>query len=218
MQILDSFTPFDQELLNEGDLDLGSGGIMLLTDQPSGPPHLAVGGGKEGTLYLVNRDNLGGYHSTSDNVVQSLPDGLPPLFSTPAQFREFVFVAPIGYIYAYRMVPGTGLVPAAVPTTAHSFPYPGAGLAVSSAGSDGGILWALERASPAVLHAYDATDLSHELYSSAMAPGRDEPGTGVKFAVPTVWNGKVYIGTKERLVVYGAPTPPRVRRKLPPAR
>ncbi|MFI5142589.1 MAG: pyrrolo-quinoline quinone [Thermoanaerobaculales bacterium] len=220
MRILDSFTPFDQEMLNDGDVDLGSGGIMLLADQPSGPPHLAICGGKEGTLYLLDRDDLGGYQPTSDKVVQSLPGALAGLYSTPAQFRDLVFVADSdsagGHLHAFQMVPGHGLAPATVPAAAHYFPFPGAGLAVSSAGLQGGVLWALEHATPAVLHAYDATDLSRELYSSEQAGSRDEPGSGVKFAVPTIWNGRVYIGTMERLAVYGGLPPRRVRQKLVP--
>ncbi len=219
MNILDSFTPYDQDVLAEQDLDLGSGGIMLLPDQPTGPPHLAIGGGKDGTLYVVNRDNLGGFQPTSNNVFQSLPAALAGLFSTPTLFGNTVFIGDSGYfgapLRAFQLVAGQGLVPAAVPMTDHVFAYPGAGLAVSSAGSEGGVLWALEHTTPAILYAYDPADLSHVLYSTDQATdGVDQPGTGVRFAVPTVWNGKVYVGTMERLAVYGLRTPVALRRKL----
>ena len=87
----------------------------------------------------------------------------------------------------------------------------GAAPAVSSNGSENGIVWVLATKlwnesftdKPAVLHAYEAANLAHELYNSEQRSERDRAGMTVRFAVPTVADGRVFVGTRGRLDVYG---------------
>ncbi len=205
LQVADSFTPFDFVDLNNLDKDLGGGGSILLPDQPSGPVHLMIGGGKDGNLYVVNRDNMGHVQASSNSqIVQQLALG-GPLFGTPTVFQNNVYISPVGASLAQYKISGGQLTKASqAPGT---FGFPGSSPAVSSNGTSNGIVWTLQNDQwdngPAVLHAYDANDVSHELYNSALAGGRDTAPTAVKFTVPTVINGKVYVGGGGALAVYG---------------
>ncbi len=213
----DYFTPFDQAILSSQDLDLGSGGVMLLPDTPGSQAHLAVGASKDGTIYLVNRNRLGGYSTTSDAVVQEVRGLLNGCFSTPAVLGERLFFGASDYnggnLFALDRSGGVLAERPASQAGAY-FGYPGVNPSVSADGSHGGIVWAIENASPAVLHAYLASDLGRELYSSSQAAdGSDQPGDGVKFAVPTVWNGNVYVGTQTELAAYGLRSAGHLARK-----
>ncbi|HWY05840.1 MAG TPA: putative Ig domain-containing protein [Candidatus Acidoferrales bacterium] len=203
------FTPSDQLNLNFNDSDHGAGGAAILIDQPSGPvPHLLIGGGKNGALYLVNRDNLGGFDPTTNHVVQVLT--IESIFATSAFWNNSLFIAGKGgALKQFTFDPTGGLFGI---SPAHSSPgsfgFPGATPSVSSNGSStNGIVWALDNTNyctlqspgcgPTVLHAYDATNVSTELWNSSQAGGnRDQAGIAVKFTVPTVANGKVYVGTR----------------------
>jgi hypothetical protein len=207
--VTDYFTPFDQQFLADNDLDLGSGGVMLLPDQPGPYPHLLVGCGKEGTIYVVNRDMMttGNNHynngGNDDAVLQtfSLTSGS---FSTPAYFNGTLYYVGVGQgMKAFSITNGTfDIFPTS--TGPRTFGFPGATPSISANGSDNGIVWALQNAAPAVLAAYDATDLSSEIYDSTQAPGnRDQLANAVKFVVPTVANGKVYVGGQSSLAVFG---------------
>jgi Bacterial Ig-like domain (group 2) len=219
LTVADFFTPFNQELLIERDFDLGSGGVMLLPDQPGPHPHLLVGGGKGGSIYLADRDSMGRFRSTDNSqIVESIPEanGFILLFlSSPAYWNSNVYVdgsLPLGTTPGYPLQSfrvSNGLLSSApVSQTATLFGYPGAVPAVSANGSTNGIVWAIQSdgytsGKSAVLHAYDATDVSRELYNSNQAEARDASGPAVKFTVPTVANGKVYVGTGTELDVYG---------------
>lgn len=218
----DYFTPDDQFFLSQDDIDLGSGGVVLLPDQNQGPVlHLLVGGGKEGIVYLVDRDNMGKYmQSTNGQIVQSFPADNGS-FSTPAFWQNNLYIAGAAQgatdnLRAYAFNPASGLFgTTASSVSAHSFPFPGATPVVSSAGTANGIVWAVDSscygvpspcgntATPAILHAFDASNLAHELWNSSQAGPRDKAGSAVKFTVPTVANGKVYIGTRSEVDVYG---------------
>ena len=208
------FTPNDQSNLYSGDLDHGAGGAAILVDQPSGPvQHLLIGGGKEGLLFLLNRDNLGQFSSTTNNVVQSLNFG-QGIFATAAFWNNNLYLAGIsGSLQQYTFNPGTGLFNTApAHSSSTNYNFPGATPSVSSTGtSSNGIVWALDNSQfgfpegangPAVLHAYDATNVFTELWNSSQNPG-DGAGNAVKFTVPTVANAKVYVGTRSELDVYG---------------
>jgi len=208
--VSDYFTPFDQATMQAVNADLGSAGVVLLPDQSVGPPHLLVGAGKKGSVYVVNRDNMGGFLASGDSqIVQSFAAapcgaGSCPIFGTPAYFNNKVYIVVMkDRLKAYSLVAGQ-LSPAGQSATI--FQFPGATPAISANGSSNGIVWALENngsGAPAVLHAYSAADVSVELYNSNQNATRDVPGSSVKFTVPTIANGKVYVGTQNQLSVFG---------------
>ena len=211
LHVLDYFAPDNQASINGADADHGAGGAAILVDQPSGPvQHLLIGGGKPGILYLVNRDNLGHFNSGSNNVVQSVSLG-NQIFATGAFWNNFFYIASAnGRLDQFTFNTGTSQF--SVPAT-HSSPgtygFPGSTPSVSSLGSStNGIVWALDNSQyctscgHAVLHAYDATNVNLELWNSTQGTGNGA-GTAVKFTVPTVANGKVYVPTRSELSVYG---------------
>ncbi|HZT78163.1 MAG TPA: malectin domain-containing carbohydrate-binding protein [Vicinamibacterales bacterium] len=205
----DYFTPSNETTLDANDKDLGSGGAAILIDQTTGPvPHLLIGGGKDGNLFLLNRDAMGGFSSASNNVRQSISLG-NAIFGTPVFWQNSLYIAGgKGALKQFVFNPSTGLFNASPASESVAlFGFPGSTPSLSSAGSINGIVWALDNSAyctnqskacgPAVLHAYDATNLAVELWNSAQAAGqRDQAGRAVKFTVPTVANGKVYVGTR----------------------
>jgi hypothetical protein len=219
--ILDWFTPFNQANLSSIDFDQGSGGVLLLPDEPGAPhPHLLITGGKDGTLYVLNRDNMGQFNANSNSQVwQSLPGALTGIWSTPAFWNNNVYLAGSGDIgqggdplKAYAFDASTGKL-SGVPSSSspETFVFPPPDPVVSTNGSSGtAIVWAVQQDSyasggPAILRAYDATNLANELYSSSGSQNatRDNPGPASKFSFPLVANGKVYVGTQGGLSVFG---------------
>jgi hypothetical protein len=204
----DYFTPFNQNALNNSDADLGSGGVMLLPTQSGTFPRLMIGGGKEGSIYLINRDNLGGFNSSTNNVVQWLPSAVGGLFSTPAWFPGTVYLGGSGdALKAFTLTSGV-LSSSPASQTGTFFGFPGPTPSISSNGSGSVIVWALQNdgylsGTSAVLHAYSGKNLAVELYNSTQAGSRDDPGPAVKFTVPTVINGKVYVGSQTALTAFG---------------
>ncbi len=204
MGVLSFFAPSDQASLKSTDQDVGSGGAAMLIDQPLGPvPHLLIGGGKEGKLYLLNRDNLGGNNGTDSGAVQTFVAG-NAIYATPVFWQNTLYVGlAFDHVKAYSFNPTSGTFNTAPASQSPSgFGYGGATPSLSSQGSSNGIIWGIENAGPAVLHAYDATNLGTELWNSANN-GADQAGQAVKFTVPTVANGKVYVGTASEISVYG---------------
>jgi hypothetical protein len=211
LQVADFFTPFNQAILSSQDDDLGSGAPLLLPDQNVGPPHLMVSAGKEGTIYLINRDNMGKFNANSDQIVKSIPRALgggEGLFSTPAYFQNMVyFLGAEDVLRAFSLSNGQlGVLPTS--QAASAFGFRGATPVISANGPNNGIVWVIqndqaETSGPAVLHAYLATDVSTELYNSNQNLSRDNPGPAVKFTLPTVFNGKVFVGTQTQLSVFG---------------
>jgi hypothetical protein len=197
------FSPNNQASLSSGDLDLGSGGAAILVDQPTAPNHLLIGGGKEGTMYLLNRDNLGGNTSNDAGAVQIFSVG-NGIFSTAAFWQNTLYIGPIGdHVKSYTLNSGAGQFNTSPASQSPgTFGFPGATPSISAQGSSNGIVWAIENAGTAVLHAYDATNLGSELWNSGNN-GADQAGQAVKFTVPTVANGKVYVGTASEISVYG---------------
>ena len=207
LSVSDWFTPFDQMDLAAKDADLGSGAVIL-PDQSNGPfPHLVLGGGKSGTLYVLNREKLGQYNSASNSqIVQSFMVDNNGIYSTPLFWQNTLYVvANLAPVRAFRFSTATDQFQTS-PSSAssQSFVYPGATPTLSAAGTNNAILWAIDAATPGVLHAYDPSNLNTEFWNSSQAANnRDQAGAGVKFTVPTVANGKVYIGTQTELDVYG---------------
>jgi hypothetical protein len=197
------FSPNNQASLSGGDLDLGSGGAAILVDQATAPNHLVIGGGKEGLLYLLNRDSLGGNSHDDSGAVQIFSVD-NRIFATPAFWQNTLYIGPMkDHIKSYTLNTGTGRFNTSPASQSpSSFGFPGATPSISSQGSSKGIVWAIEKAGRAVLHAYDATNLGTELWNSGNN-GADQAGQAVKFTVPTVANGKVYVGTDSEISVYG---------------
>jgi hypothetical protein len=209
ISVVDFFTPFNQASLRFTDADLGSGGPLLLPDQSGAHPHLMLAGGKEGTLYLIDRDNMGHFHAGDNNqIVQSLVKIVGPIFCTPAIWGDRVYVAGVrDSLKLFNLKDGM-LSSAPTSQSLNVFGFPGSTPAISANGAQNGIVWALEHAAfrtgfPAVLHAYDAIDVSHELYNTQQVGSRDSLPNGVGFAVPTVANGRVYVGTLSELAIFG---------------
>jgi hypothetical protein len=205
LNVLSFFAPGDQGALDSGDTDFGSGGATVLVDQPSGPmQHLAIGGGKEGTLFVLNRDNLGGNTNNDSGAVQSFSLG-NRIFATPAFWQNTLYVGlDSDHVKSFTFNPTTGQFNTSPASQSPStFGFPGSTPSISSQGTNNGIVWATEKGTgPSVLHAYDATNLGTELWNSASSMP-DQAGQAVKFTVPTVANGKVYVGTVGEISVYG---------------
>jgi len=213
--VASSFTPWNEATLNFSQKYFGSTGVLLLDSTASAVP-LAIAGSEAGSLYVVNRNSLGGFTlGGPDKVVQTLSLGAS-IFGTPAYWaaNNTVYLAAAGD--NLRALPlSSGILSSPLCSqpsfcSADTFPFFGASPVISSNGSTAGIVWALDTSgyvtsSPAVLHAYDATNLARELYVSPSSTGGPAmpAGPAVKFAVPTVANGKVYIGTQNELSVFG---------------
>ena len=206
--VVDEFTPSAQANYEANDVDVASGGLMILPTQTSGPyPNLLVQVGKSGTFYLLNRDNLGGYHAT-DQVVQSSATSIGPLWSSPAYWNGKVYFA--GQLDTLKSFPlVNGLLSLSTPTTSQEvFDWPGASPSISANGNTQGIVWTIDSSAytnhgPSVLRAHNASNVAVTLYSSATNASRDAAGPAVKFTMPTIANGKVYVGTGNQLDVYG---------------
>jgi hypothetical protein len=235
LKVEDFFTPSNADYLLANDKDLGSGAPMLLPDQPGPYPHLMVQAGKTGTIYLINRDNMGKFNATTDQIVQELPKAITYSFDTPAYWNGTIYYGGGGTqggtgttknstIEAFSTVDGK-INPTPV-TAPASYDWPGANPVISANGSTNGIVWAISGydrsgtdVSTQVLHAYNASNISQELYNSSQAGTRDTGGNYVKFTTPTVANGRVYVAGRGdlsgaengTLTMYGLlhPTPPR---------
>jgi hypothetical protein len=216
--VLTYFAPSDEETDYTEDQDFGAGGSALVLNLSSGPlQHLVLGGGKDGHLYLLNGDSMGGFGDANARQELMLGSGI---FSTGAFWNNTYYVGAAGpALSAYSFNPSTdllGTTPASSSPVA--FGWPGATPAVSASGtSSNGIVWALNShlyctpqssgCGPAVLYAFDAANLATELWNSSMVAA-DAAGNAVKFATPTVANGKVYVGTRGNNTggVYGSTT------------
>lgn len=221
LSLSDWFSPFNQSDLEVQDIDLGAGGIVLLPDQAAGPAHLLATGGKEGILYILNRDAMGHFCSvctttTGETAVVQNFRATNAMFSTPAFWQNGLYLGGSSdKLSLFPFDPATGRL-ATNPSSQSPliFHFPGTTPSISAQGATNGIAWAIDSSAygdpssqgsgPQVLHAYDATNLATELWNSSQAANsRDQAGDAVKFAVPTVANGKVYIGTRSTVEVYG---------------
>lgn len=208
LAVADYFEMSNGQQESAEDKDLGSGGTLLLPDiwDSSGNVwQLAAGAGKDSNLYLVNRNSMGKFDSIGNNIYQELTGVLPGgIWSMPAYFNNRLYYGPVGQPLLAFQFKNAKLMNAPVARTTNTFDYPGATPSISSnpQGSNA-IVWAAENLNHAVLHAYNATTLV-ELYNSNQAPGgRDHFGSGNKFITPMIANGKVYVGTKTGVGVFG---------------
>jgi hypothetical protein len=231
----DYFTPYNQAALAILDEDLGSGGLVLLP-AAAGRSGTLVQMSKQGTLYVLNQNSLGhfcapsmpGCQTADVQIPQEIPGATAGVWGAPAAWANTVYWGGAADpINAYAVNPATGLLTETPSSqTAAVFSFPGPTPSISANGTTGGILWALDNAPPnnptpvtknpcgdgggcQVLYAFDASNLDNLLYTSSEVPGRDSPGTGVKFATPTIANGRVYVGSQGGVSVYGLlPTTP----------
>jgi len=207
LSVADYFEMDNGQAESNSDTDLGSGGAILLPrmKEPSGAlVQLAAGAGKDTNLYLVNRFSMGKFHPDSNKIYQELTGVLPGgLWSMPAYFDGKLYFGPVGQpILAFQFQNAT-LLPTPVAQSSNSFGYPGATPSISSNKQENGIVWATRNSNPAVLYAYDATDLQELYNSNQAANGRDHFGTGNKFITPLIVNGKVYVATTTGIGVFG---------------
>jgi hypothetical protein len=216
LAVADYFSPCDEAPLSSAGLDVGASAPLLLPDSAGSAsrPHLMIGASKNGTLYVANRDNLGGYNAICPDAssrVQTVPLGDGPILSTPIFWNNTVYAAAgNGKLKAFPLAAG---VLAASPLPAQSpeiFGPQGATPVISSKGAGNALIWLIDSSgalatpnTPAILRAFDPSNLSSEIYNSAMLPLRDTAGFAVKFTIPTVANAKVYVGTQTELDVYG---------------
>ena len=208
LKVLDYFTPSDERSLNSQDHDLGSGGPIVLPKQPGAHPHLALIAGKDGTLYAVDRDHMGGFQAEDDSHAVQRIRLRGGLYAAPAYWNGHVYLSARGdYLTDFPLARGLLGKPAKV--GAQRFRDSGATPVISSNGSHDGILWLIDTKAwngadrPAVLHAYDAADVERELYSSETNSARDRAGNTLRFTVPTVAGGRVYVEAKREVDVYG---------------
>src|SRR5581483_1923416 len=198
---VDYFTPYNQQFLNQYDLDLGSGGVVLLPDQSGPYPHLMAAVGKQGTIYLVSRDNLGKFNPNGDTqIVQELTFVVGEVDGAPAYWNNTLFVSSEGSVIKAFSLANGQLSTLPIYQSSLVFNMP-AGMSVSSNGTSNGIVWAINGIQ-SKLYAYNASNLVQTYNSSQVTP-RDTLGVVPHFSTPIVANGKVYIGGTAQLVVYG---------------
>ncbi len=207
MTLLDYFTPLNTAAESDSDADFGSGGELLIpdvVDANGNTRHLAVGSGKDSIIYVVDRDNMGKFHPSSDGIYQQINGQLAGgVFSKPSYFNGTVYYGAVSdHIKAFPIVNGL-LATAPASVSLHTFGFPGATPAISASGTTNGIVWVVENSSPAVLHAYDATNLATELYNSNQAANARDQFSSNKFITPIIANGKVYVGTASSVAVFG---------------
>lgn len=211
LAVADFFTPFNAATLNLTDLDVGSSGFLLLPDQTGTThTHMLVAAGKEGRIYLVDRDNMGKFNSSGDQIVQSIPNAVgsgqernyyPPLF-----WNGNVYFSGVSDVIRVFSLQNGLLSTSPVVMSGTTFGFPGAGMVLSANGNGGGVLWALEWNSTThdgTLHAYDPTNVATEFWNSDQSGTRDSLGLTTRLNVPLVVNGKVYVSGNSTLTVFG---------------
>ena len=205
--LADYFTPQNTVAESNADLDLGSGGAIALPDvkDSSGTiRHLAVGAGKDAIIYVVDRDAMGKFNSSVDQIYQEINGQLGGnVFSMPAYFNSAVYYGAVGDSLKAFPIASAKLAASPSSQTANQFGYPGTTPSISANGATNAIVWAVENGGTAVLHAYDATNLATEFYNSNQAANSRDQFGGNKFITPMIANGKVFVGTPNSVAVFG---------------
>ena len=231
--VSDYFTPYNEAAYNSGDLDVGSGGVLLLPDQTGNHPHQLLLAAKDRWMYEVDRDQmtLNNLHycfinCTMDPQIISEFQPLGDSWCTPAYWNGNIYYGGTNVGLSVYPITGSIVSSTASSSVPYAFMFPGPTPAISANGTANGIVWAVDTANyggvgppsaPAILHAFDATNVANEFYNTMQVQGRDVMGNAVKFVVPTIANGKVYVGTQTELDVYGLLAPQNssaVKRKL----
>ena len=210
LKVADYFNMFDTVNESDNDEDLGSGGVVILPpmqDVNGTTRSLAIGAGKDGNIYIVDRNNMGKFNPSNDNAIYQELDGVlgGGEWATAAYFNGSMYYGPVGNNLMQFQFSKAKLSASPHSKSAASFTYPGTTPSVSANGSSNAIVWAIEHSDPNdVLHAYNATNLANELYNSSQASSqRDQFGTASHFGTPMIVNGKVYVGTTSNVTVFG---------------
>jgi len=207
--LLDYFTPSNQDNLNRKDKDLGSGGVVLLPDQPGSQAHVLIVTGKGAVIHVINRDVMGKFQADGRNALQELASAPDEAFGAAAYWNGHVYYQFSQDVLKDYSVSNGRLSHDPVARSSTRFVDPGSTPTVSANGKRNAIVWVLssrgwrsaDRA--AVLYAYDATNVAHELYNSEQNSARDHAALATRFSIATVVNGRVYVGTRSELDVYG---------------
>ncbi len=211
IKVDDYFTPQNNASLDSADEDLGSGGPMILPSSVGSTVHsnLLVGSGKEGKIYLLDTNNMGKFTYNDAGAVQEVGSAVNGVLSTPAYFNGRIYVSPgYGGNLASWTIANGQINTASKQQAPDSMAFPGSSPSISANGTQNGVVWVIDKGTGA-LRAYDAENLSSELWTSNLDQGRDAlPGGSVKFSVATPVNGRVYAVSNNDLVVYGPPQPP----------
>jgi hypothetical protein len=208
LTVADYFNMFNTVQESNADEDLGSGGAIVLPDLQDNNGqvhHLAVGAGKDTNIYVVNRDNMGKFNPNNDSAIYQEIDGVLPggVWSSPAYFNNTVYYGDEADNLKAFGIANAKLTTSPTSHTANVFPYPGTTPTISANINSNGIVWAVANSNPAVLYAFDATNLASKLYDSNQAGTRDQFGPGNKFITPMIANGKVFVGTPTGVAVFG---------------
>lgn len=213
--VLDYFAPSNQASMALNDQDLGSGGPILLPDSAGSAehPHLMAGAGKEGTIYLLDRDHLGHFSPGTNDIVQTAPGVIHGVWGSPAYFENLIYFQGVGDVMKAFLITNGVMTTSPVTRSKTSFGGVGYTPSISAHGASNAIAWVIDTSAyaskgPAVLHACNATNLSQELYNSSQNLARDNPGGAVKYAVPVVADGKVFVRGEYALSIYGLLPPP----------
>jgi hypothetical protein len=206
--LLDYFTPFNTMTESSADLDFGSGGPLLLPDlidATNTTRHLAAGSGKDAKIYLLDRDNMGKFNAGGDTIYQEITGALSSggEYGKPSYFNSTVYYGAVDDRLKAFPIANAKLATTPSSQSSTQFGYPGTTPSISASGTGNGIVWAVENGGTAVLHAYDATNLSTELYNSGQAGNGRDQFAGNKFITPMVANGRVYVGTPTSVAVFG---------------
>ncbi len=204
LKVMDYFSPSNNHALDSVDEDLGSGGPTILPDSAGSTAHqqLLIGGGKQGTLYLIDRNSMGQF-GAADNVVQPFVGAVNGSISVPTYFNGRLYTTS-GYggtTVSWPLTNGS-ITTGSAENSVDQIGFPGCSPWITANGTASGIVWVVDKSS-AELRAYDASNMN-ELWTSDQAAGsRDALGSAVKFATCTPANGYVYVGTADHLVAYG---------------
>jgi len=212
LQLADYFTPYNQETLWDQDLDVASAGLLLLPDAAGTPAHrhLLLSGSKTGALFLLDRDNMGHFTPNADTqIVGELNGAVGGMWCSPAYFNGMFYI--IGSGDVLKSFSLTNAAMGTTPTAQSAIAFGSSTPAITANGAGNAIVWALDSSAagssgPAVLHAFNATNVAQELYNSSQNSGRDAPGSAVEFTLPAIVNGKVYVGGQYSMSVFGNAT------------
>lgn len=207
LSVSDYFATFDTIAQSNRDQDLGSGGVVVLppfNDASGITRNLAVGAGKDGKIYVVDRNAMGKFNASRNAIWQEIDGQLAAgVFGMPAYFGNTVYIGAVGDKLKAFTIASAKLSGAPTSQSPETFAYPGTTPSVSANGSQNAIVWAAENGAVGALHAFDAANLGHELYNSKQSGSRDAFGPGNKFITPMIAHGHVYVGATNGVAVFG---------------